>query len=153
MRRNAAALALLLLLLLLLSGCGGGERGYAPEDARTLLDAGLFEGDMAPVDAAIAASLYGIDGDTVRDCACYMAANTAASSDEVTVLVLTDEAAAQAAEEACQKRVEALLDDAGRYTPDAVPRLEAAVIRRSGNTVLLAVGDPESLAAAVDKLH
>ncbi len=143
----------LLCALALLTGCGGGETPYGAEDAQVLLDEGLFEGDMAPVEQRLVAVIYGIDEDAIRECACYMAANTASSADEVTILVLTDEKAAQAAEEACRKRVENQIRDVASYAPGAVPRLEAAVIRRSGSTVLLAVGDPEALPEAVDALH
>ena len=43
--------------------------------------------------------------------------------------------------------------DAEDYAPAAIPHLEAAVIRRAGSTVLLAVGDPSGVAGAVDDLH
>lgn len=152
MRRIARRALALLALGVLLAGCGG-EAPYAVEDARTLLDAGLFDSGMAPVESHLAALLYGVEEETIQACVCYMSANTAASADELTVLILTDEDAARAAETACQRRIEAQIQDFRNYTPAVVPRLEAAVIRRIGNTVLLAVGDPERLPAAVDGLH
>lgn len=144
-----------LALLLLLAGCSAGKEtaSYTVDDAQTLLDAGLFDGDMAPMDSYVISLLYGIDEDTISDCAGYMAANTSSSADELTVLVLTDEEAAQAAAEACQARVNSQITVCRDYTPAAVPRLENAVIRRAGNTVLLAVGDPDRLPDAVDSLH
>ena len=53
----------------------------------------------------------------------------------------------------CRARVEHLIDVSKDYTPAAVPRLEAAVIRRVGNTILLAVGDPDRMEKAVNNLH
>ena len=141
-----------LALLVLLTGCSG-EAAYTADDVQALLDAGLFEGDMEAVDSAVAPLVLGVDAGSVTDCVCYMATNTAASADEAAVLILTDEAAAQAAEDALRQHLASRLEDSQRYAPAAVPRLEAAVLRRSGNTVLLAVGDPDRLEAAVDGLH
>ena len=143
----------MLILLLLLCGCTAGETPYSVSDAQILLDADLFNGDMGLVDKDIVSQLYGIDEDAVQDCICYMAANTASSADELTIFILTDEDAARLAEDACQKRVENQIEASRNYAPAAVPRLENAVIRRSGNTVLFAVGDPKRLLGAVDGLH
>ena len=143
----------MLLLLMLLCGCAAGETPYTVDDAHILLEAGLFNGDMGPVDKDIMSLLYGLDGDVIQDCICYMAAGTASSTDELTILILTDADAARLAEAACQKRVEHQIEVSRSYAPAAVPRLENAVIRRMGNTVLFAVGDPDRLPKAVDELH
>ena len=143
----------MLILLLLLYGCTARETPYTINDAQILLEAGLFNGDMGPVDKVIVSRLYGIDEDAVQNCVCYMAANTASSADELTIFILTDVNAARLAEAACRKRVENQIEASKNYAPAAVPRLEHAVIRRIGNTVLFAVGDPEWLPGAVDGLH
>ena len=148
-----ANLLCMLILLMLLYGCTVSKTPYTIGDAQILLEADLFNGDMGPVDKNIVSQLYGIDEDTIQDCICYMAANTASSADELTIFVLTDVNAAKLAEDACQKRVENQIEASRNYAPAAVPRLENAVIRRIGNTVLFAVGDPEWLAKTVDELH
>ena len=178
-RRNVALLALAGSLLL--GGCAapGGEQaqpsstpgiqeaphdaptpeiseaqGYSADDIQTLLDAGVFSGEMEALDADLIPLLYGIDPATVIHCAGYIALNTAQSADEVAVLTLTDEASAQAAQEACQQRVADQLKTCQTYAPAAVPSLEAAVVECWGSTVLLAVGDPETLPqAAADLRH
>ena len=150
MRTN---LLCMLILFMLLCGCTAGKTPYSIGDAQILLEAGLFSGDMGPVDKHIVSQLYGIDEDIIQDCICYMASNTASSADELTVFILTDENGARSAEEACQKRAENQIEVSRNYAPAAVPRLENAVIRRIGNTVLFAVGDPEWLAKTVDGLH
>lgn len=145
----------ILAILLLLCACGGtgtGKDTYAVSDAKALLDAGVFSGEMEQVDSATAVMVYGIDSATVKDCACYMASNTSVNADEVTVLVLTDEAAAKDAAAACQDRVDSQIDSCTDYCPDQVPRLEDAVIDQKGNTVLLAVGDPDKLPQAIEAL-
>lgn len=142
-------------LSLVLCACGGGsqEAAYTTADAEALLASGAFDESMAPVDGDIVTVLYGIDAATVEECVSYLATNTSVSADELTILVLTDDQAAQAALEACQARVESQIAVCGSYAPAAVPRLENAVIRQAGSTVLLAVGDPEILPGAVDALH
>ena len=108
---------------------------------------------MEPVDAFVVSMLYGIEEESITECACYLAIDTSVSADELTVLVLSDEAAAQAAEEACRKRVDSQIESCALYCPDQVPRLEDAVILRRGNTVLMAVGNPESLSQALVDLE
>lgn len=143
----------ILVLLLLLCGCTASETPYAVSDAQILLEADLFNGDMGPVDKHIVSQLYGIDEAAIQECICYIAANTASSADELTIFILTDAAAARLAETACQKRINDQIEASRDYAPAALFRLENAVIRRIGNTVLLAVGDPERLSKAVDELH
>ncbi len=149
------ALVAILVLSLTLCACGGSpaETHYTVEDAETLLASGAFDQSMAPVGSEIVAALYGLDAATVEDCVSYLATNTSVSADELTILVLTDDQAAKAAVESCRARVKSQIAVCESYAPAAVPRLEGAVIRQSGNTVLLAVGNPELLPGAVDALH
>jgi hypothetical protein len=93
----------------------------------------------AAIAGAVAANVLGAD-------------NTALFAAGLTILILTDEQAAQTAETACEKRLDNQLKTYQDYAPVAVPRLEGGVIRRAGNTVLLAVGDPSQLPGVVDQL-
>ena len=147
-------LAPVLALMLVLAACSAGPKAadYTVEDAQKLLEAGAFSGEMEAVDGDVVSALYGLDSGTVQACAGYMAINTSVSADEVTVLVLADEEGAKAAAEACQKRVASQIESCRDYCPGQVPRLEEAVISRRGNTVLLAVGDPDKLPQALDEL-
>jgi len=145
----------LLALVLLLCACGekpGGSTPYTTDNAKALLDAGAFSGQMEEVDSATALLLYGIDEADVTSCVCYMASNTSVSADEVTVLVLKSEDAATAAISACKERVASQIDSCTNYCPDQVPRLEDATILQRGNSVLLAVGDPDKLPKALKDL-
>ena len=141
-----------LALAVLLSACGADGKAYTTADAQALIDADAFDGEMEQVDSYTVALLYGLDENAVIDCASYIAINSSASADEVTVLVLRDEAAAKTAEEACKKRVEGQIESYQTYGPDQVPRLEEAVISRRENTVLLAVGNPDRLPQALKDL-
>ena len=101
---------LLILLSMLLCGCGADVQPFAAADAVELVSAGAFPGsDMAELDGEILLMLYGIEEETVIECAGFVAANTSISADEAAVFVLKDEAAAVTAEAACRKRVEAQL--------------------------------------------
>jgi len=143
-----------LALALLLCACGGGESKapYSADTVKALLDAGAFSGQMEEVDSTTALLLYGIDEADVDDCVCYMATNTSVSADEVTVLVLKSEDAVEGAVAACKERIASQIDSCTSYCPDQVPRLEDATILTRGNSVLLAVGDPDKLPQALKDL-
>lgn len=155
--RQRLALFLSAILAVSLVGCSAATKDKGPtpftvDDAQVLLDSGVFNGEMAEIDLDTAAMLYGIDRDTVEGGVSYLASNASVSADELTILILQDEEAAQAAETACEKRLDNQLKTYQDYGPAAIPRLESAVIRRAGNTVLLAVGDPSTLPGVVDQL-
>ena len=138
------------LALMLLCSCGSNDSkaSYTLAHADEVLNSGAFEGsEMAPIDSYVISLLYGIEENTITECIGYMAVNASVSADELVVLILTDEEAAIAAEEACKARVEAQIAVCESYAPAAVPRLENAFISRRGNTVLMAVGDPDIIAS------
>ena len=152
--KKTQAIAALLVLALLMSSCGGSSKSaYTAQDVTSLLDAGVFTGEMEQVDSAAAAGMFGLDPDTVVEITCYMAINSSVSADEVAVFILTDEEAAAAAENACQTHIETRTESSALYCPDQVPKLEHAIISRLGTTVLLAVGETEPLQEAVEALE
>ncbi len=143
--------------VLLLCACGPNQPADAPytlDDAQALLDTGLFSADMGKIDDTYLISmLYHVDESAIRECVSWQATNTSESADEITVIVFSGEAAAVNAEAGLRQRVEDQIQSLKDYAPAAIPHLEAAVIRRAGSTVLLAVGDPGGVAEAVDSLH
>lgn len=152
MKRNRI-LILLLALILLLGGCSGEEPAlYTTADAQALLDAGVFDGVMEPVDSFVVSMLYGIPEENIAECACYLALDTSSSADELTVLVMKDEAAAEAAEVSCRERLESQAESYALYCPDQVPRIQEGTLLRRENTILLAVGSTERLPQALEKL-
>ena len=156
MRYKTVIAALLLLAVMVMPGCSSEEkRAYALSDAGTLLDAGAFDGEMAEMRASARtmAMLYGVDEGDIRDFVSFQATNTAVSADEVTVLILVDEAAAERAEAACRSRIESEIKNYAAYCPAAIPNLQGAVVERVDNTVLVVVGNPQTAADAVKRLH
>lgn len=150
--RITSVFVLFALLIPALASCGQNTELYTTGDAQALLDAGVFDGDMVKVEN-FPSALYGIESKSVADCVSFRAANTAASYDEVTVLILNDVGTAENVVKALREIVESEIENAKSYCPSAVPHLQAAVIDRIGNTVLFAVGDPDALPDAVGNLH
>lgn len=147
-----------LALAFFLTACGPGKEPaaapYTLDDAQALLDTGLFSGDMGKIeDSYLIAMQCHVDEGAIESCVSFQATNTSESADEITVIVFKDEAAAEAAEAGLRQRVDEQIESLEDYAPAAIPRLESAVIRVSGSTALLAVGDPDKLAEAVDNLH
>ena len=154
--RTKTIVALLLLLAVIISGCSSGvKEPYTLSDAGALLEAGIFDGEMAQIQvpARTMAMLYGVDEGDIRDFVSFQATNTAVSADEVTVLILVDEAAAERAEAACRSRIESEIKNYAAYCPAAIPNLQGAVVERVDNTVLVVVGNPQAAADAVKRLH
>lgn len=150
--RITSVFMLFALLIPVLASCGQNTELYTTGDAQALLDAGVFDGDMLKVES-FPSTLYGADSEDVAGCVSFRAASTAASYDEVTVLILYDAETAENVVKALREIVESEIENAKSYCPSAVLRLQAAVIDRIGNTVLFAVGDPVTLPDAVSSLH
>ncbi|MCI9605600.1 MAG: DUF4358 domain-containing protein [Oscillospiraceae bacterium] len=134
-----------LTLCLSLAACGGGKESspFDPAaDAQTLLAAdGAFTSDLTAVEEATACALYGIDPDTVTGCAVYMG-NTGVSLEELAIFTLTDGEAAEAALTALEYRLEDQKESAADYAgylQNELPKLEGAVTRQRGNSVLLVI--------------
>ncbi len=143
---------------LLLTGCGprepAGAVPYTLDDAQALLDTGLFSQDMGKVDDPYMISmLYHVEEDSIEECVSYQATNTGESADQVAVIVFRDGESAASAQAGFRQRIEEQIESLTDYAPGAIPNLEAAVIRVSGNTALLAVGDADRISEAVDNLH
>lgn len=144
-----------LLLLVMLCACSSKpkEEAFSTSDVETLLNADVFTGEMASIDPSLLASRFSLDSTTLKEGACSVSTSSSLSRDEVAVFVFSDEEAAKAAVDALKEHISAQIQDATSYCPDAVPHLEAAILKQAGNTLLMAVGDPDKLPDAVEKLH
>lgn len=140
--KKLPALLLCAALVLTLAACGGkkaeGPGPFDPAaDSQTLLASGCFSEELTEIPTDIVCATYGIDPETVTAGACY--GSTGATAEELTILVLKDEAATQEAMKLLGYRVEDRTEDMKSYLPAEVPKLEKAVTASRGNSVLLAV--------------
>lgn len=139
-----------LALCLCLTACGGGDsaQGYDPAaTAQALLDSAAFSDSLDSLDKDTAAVLYGIDASTITDCAVYTSLSMGA--EEIAVLTLTDEAAAQTAKTALDKRVSDQITALESYMPDEVDKLNHAIVEQKGNSALLVVAADANAAQSV----
>ena len=98
--------------LLALAGCGGqsgGEAGYTKELSREDLTDGVI----------------------------YRSAG--ATCEELSLLIFSDSGAAQTAQGALEAYLQSQIENNRDYRPGEIPKLEDAVLRQEGSTVLLAV--------------
>ena len=121
-------------LLLFLCACGGSSEQKADfepsELAKALYDSSCFTDLLSEVDSATALEMYGIDADTVESCAVYF--GTGATAEEIAVVKCTGNDEADKAEAAFNARVESQISAYENYVPSEVPKLENAIVRRSG---------------------
>ena len=89
-----------LVLCLTLTACGGKDdgsgAGYDPAaTAQALLDSGAFTDTLDTTDKDTVAVLYGVEADSIVDCACYT--SLSAGAEEIAVLTMKDADSAKAA--------------------------------------------------------
>lgn len=145
-----------LALCLTLTACGSkdtGSTGYDPAaTAQALLDSGAFTDTLEEVDKDTAAMLYGVEADTITDCACYT--SLSAGAEEIAVLTMADADSAKAAMDGLKARVadqKAVLES---YQPDEVSKLDKAILTQSGSTVVLVVAaDADKAQSTLDSLN
>ena len=129
-----------LTLCLSLAACGGGKESspFDPAaDAQTLLAAdGAFTSDLTAVEEATACALYGIDENTVTDCAVY---GSTTSAEELAILVFSSNEEAKTAQTLLQYRIEDRTDELRDYLPDELPKLEKAVIELRESSILFVI--------------
>ena len=118
---------------------------------QALLDSGAFTDTLEAVDKDTAAILYGVDAESIVDCACYT--SLSAGAEEIAVLSMKDADAAKTAMEGLEARVadqKAVLES---YQPDEVTKLDKAILTQSGNTVVLIVAaDGDKAQSTLDGL-
>lgn len=132
-----------LALCLVLTACGSKTAeetgsGYDPAStAQALMDSGAFSEALSQLDLDTAAALYGLDPESITDCAVY--GSLSAGAEELAVIALKDKDAASTALAALEKRIDdqkAALKD---YQPEEVTKLDNAILEQNGNTVLMVV--------------
>lgn len=114
-----------------------------------LLENGGFTDILSPVDAEIAAMLYGVDAALIESCVFYV--STGATAEEIALFKAAGEDAASKLESAAKERVELQKKAFESYVPEEVPKLEKTIIIRSGEYVILVVSADAAAAESILK--
>ncbi|NCB64079.1 MAG: DUF4358 domain-containing protein [Clostridia bacterium] len=137
---------------LLLTACGAKPAAeYDPaKTAQALVDSGAFSEELEPLDLDFLPTVYGVGGD-VTSGAIY--SSTGATAEEVVVLLMTAKADADHAFEQLEKRVEGQKAACEGYLPLELPKLDNAIVKQVGSSVLLVVAnDYDAAQKALDGL-
>ena len=149
MKKVPSLLLLAAMLLTLLAGCGqSASLQFEPAAlAEELAGTDAFSDLLSPIDAKIAASLYGVDASTIASCSVYC--STGATAEEIAVFKCTDENAAKALSDAAQRRLDSQAAAYAAYAPQAVPAIENAIVRQQGAYTVCVVANDNAAAEAV----
>ena len=128
------------------------EKSFELSLVEAMAQAGAFSEELEELDADTAFMLYkladfGLVREDLTDAAVLRSAG--ATCEEGAVLVFADEQKAGAAAEALGDYLESQIEGNEDYRPNEIPKLEGAVLKAQGNTLLLAVAND---AAAVRSL-
>ncbi len=143
--------ALALVLALSLAACGGKKVSIDTAAlAAELSDADLFLDSLVSMDEA---AIGGQCESDVSGCVSMeYHAGMGATAEEWGVFECADAKAAKALAESLGAHRDSLLETYTSYAPDAVPRIENAVIRQSGQYVLIVIAaDYEGAAEIADR--
>lgn len=153
--KKLISLCAALALALSLAACSGGGKdsaGYDPAAvSKALLDSGAFSETLEALDADLITGFYGLET-APEEAAVYT--STGATAEEVAVMTFADQESADAALTAMETRVADQKAACEGYLPAELPKLDKAIVKESGKSVLLVVAnDPEKAQAALDGLN
>ena len=138
---------LTLAMLLSLAACGG--KADAPLDGealtRSLLSSGAFSQTLEELPAKKASSFYGVAGESLQTAYLYHAMGV--SKEQIAVFRAVDETAAKEIVPQLQLLLDGWIEADRDYAPEEVPKLEKAVLRQSGEWVVLVVANDPTTAA------
>lgn len=154
MKKFVALLAAAALTAALAACSSGGNEAaeYELSLVDELASCGAFSEELEPLDADVLWSLYrlesaGLTREQLTDAAALRSAG--ATCEEAAVLLLADEAAAQAAAQALEDYVDNQIQSNENYRPQEIPKLENALVDQRGSSVLLLVANDMDAAQAL----
>ncbi len=96
--------------------------------------------------------IYNIDPSLCTNAAMYSSGGV--SADELAVFNCVDAAAVETVLQALDSRIAYLADGYSTYGPDQIPKIESAVIKTSGNTVIFCICEnPENIDAVLETVE
>lgn len=148
MKRKVGRTAALFLLAALIAGCANSAPTVDVNSLAKSLASDVAYGEpLTELDSDAVERAFHVDPEDVAAVDAYI--GSGATVDEVSVWEGKDDAAAQKIEETLQQRVDQRKEDYADYKPEEVPKLDNAVLVRSGKYVVLCVTDD---AAAAQKI-
>ena len=137
-------------MIFLLTACGGGKDTAVDLNALAteLAGSAAFTENIGgyAVDAKLAGPTYGFDAGSVKSCLYYY---NSTSNEELLAVEANDADAAGTVEQCCRSRIEMQKAALAAYNPDAIPRLDSALVVRSGNYVVFVVAQDSGAAKTV----
>lgn len=153
--KKMIALLMGLICVFAMTACGGSEpeeETFALSDLDAMVEAGAFSEELAPLDADTAFLLYGLSGaglereDLVE---ANVLLSTGATCETGAVLIFTDAEKAALAAEALGAYVNGQIEANTDYRPNEIPKLEGAVLKSQGASVLLVVANDAAAVRSV----
>lgn len=146
--KKLAVCLLAVALMMCLAACGGGKQLDIQALGADLAACGAFTEDMTQYAAAsgVAEGLYQFQDGDVTDSVLYYNGST---GEELMAAHAKDKDAAGRVAELCRARVENQIAVLQSYVPEAVPRLENAIVQTEGSTVIFVVAQDAAAAQTV----
>lgn len=156
--KKIVALLMGLVCVFTMTACGGEQKqpepAYHQSVVAELVEAGAFSEELEELDADTAFMLYkladyGVEREELGDA--WVLRSAGATCEEVALLAMAAEDTEllghveQALKDYVQSQIEANVD----YRPNEIPKLESAMVKRSGGTVLLVVANDLDAAESV----
>ena len=140
-----------LLLLVLLAGCGAqkAQNVDAAQAADTLKSSLTFQDELSEATPEVRNRTYGVSDADIVAGKLYL--SSGATAEEIAVFEAADDAAADRLLAAMQERVEAQKLAFEDYAPAEMPKLDSAVVERSGNFVALCIAADNAAAQKMVK--
>lgn len=144
MKKRILLMIACLVLMCAFAACGKEEGGgavtaSADEIAKDLAENAVTSDTLSPITSDILASTYFVDMDKVTDSAAYL--STGASACEAAVIQCKDSDYTSEVKQLFETRVSNQSELFGSYNAGEVKKLDSAIIKISGNYVVLFVGD------------
>ncbi|MBQ3277165.1 MAG: DUF4358 domain-containing protein [Oscillospiraceae bacterium] len=150
MKRKIAWLLALVCLLTAFTGCGGKKELEPRAFVDELLSGAKFTDSLNQLDDPVVPLLYGVDAADYTSAIVYC--GTAATAEEIAVFTAKDDAAADRLLTAARARVDDQIESYKSYGPAAAMTLENAIVKKSGNHVVVVIcTDAQGAAKIADK--
>lgn len=140
MRKKLLGLMAVCVMIAAFTGCTAKSTTYDIEELHdTISSEGAFSDVLSPITPEIAQALYGYDVADVANCA--VSCSTGATTEEIAIFECADEDAASRVFEVAKNRVQTQKTAYESYAPLEIPKLDDAVVNKTGNYVIYIVSN------------